>query len=265
MAKFNNKTIYFKTLNLLSKYKIICIVYLAIVCLIYPVFFFLTDYKTKIYNLNTNYIDLLTINDQESLNIIHIDKKINNEIRYQLELTNIDVSINCSFFEFKSNCVLKVKNWTLVKNKLIQNIIINSHIKVINTVKEQFEDQINLLDASLENSRAFGTLLDDYVNSIESQEADIEKFENELELKLKVTGYSEQTKRDLLELKRDLLTLIRIIENLDIFKKKISMSYSNDFENIKFSSFENYSFKKHILSIILGSGLLFFGLLTALI
>ena len=265
MIKFNKKTIYFKTLNLLSKYKIICIVYLAIVCLIYPVFFFLTDYKTKIYNLNTNYVDLLTVSNNEILNIIHLNKKINNGIQYQLELINIGVSINCSLIEYKNNCVLKVKNWTLEKNKLIQNIIINSHTKVINAVKEQFEDRINLLDAGLRNSKAFEGLLDDYVNLIENQEANFEKLEDELELKLKVTEYSERTKKDLLILKKDLLTLIHIIKKLDIFKKNISMSYSNDFENIKFSSFENYSFKKHILSIILGSGLLFFGLLTALI
>lgn len=258
MIKFNKKTIYFKTLNLLSKYKIICIVYLAIVCLIYPVFFFLTEYKTKIYNLNTNYVDLLTVSNNENLNIIHLNKKINYGIQYQLELINIGVSINCSLIEYKNNCVLKVKNWTLEKNKLIQNIIINSHTKVINDIKDEIKDQINLLDYEIENSKAIEALLDDYMNLTENDVVDFENLINELELRSMVTGYSEKTKRNL-------LMLTRVIKNLNLFQKNITMSYSNDFENIKFSSFENYSFKKHILSIILGSGLLFFGLLTALI
>lgn len=258
MIKFNKKTIYFKTLNLLSKYKIICIVYLAIVCLIYPVFFFLTDYKTKIYNLNTNYVDLLTVSNNANLNIIHLNKKINNGIQYQLELINIGVSINCSLIEYKNNCVLKVKNWTLEKNKLIQNIIINSHTKVINDIKDEIKDQINLLDYEIENSKAIEALLEDYMNLTENDVVDFENLVKELELRSKVTGYSEKTKRNL-------LMLTRVIKNLNLFQKNITMSYSNVFENTKFSLFENYSFSKHILSIILGSGLLFFGLLTALV
>ena len=266
MIKRKKNNIFRQVSKLFLKYKIASIFYLVIVMLVYPVNFFFNDYNTKNYTIKFNYIKLLPSTDHSydgSLNINNYNKKIYNELQKQIIKTNLlreNVSIKCTLVEYTNTCKIKLKNWTEKNANLLKGEIINGFKAVSNDSKNEIKQQINMLDKSLESTKATNETLDfNYNNNKESTKNSLEISNLAIEsmkFKLQVVESINNRETQLMFLKSSIIYL-------ESFEKEIIENISLSFLHSKddFNSFENYSLKKHLLTIIIGISFLFFGFL----
>ena len=266
MISNKNINIFKQTYKLFLKYKLACILYLLIVLLVYPVYFFFNDYNYKTYSIKFNYVTLLPTTDmvqERQLNITNYNKKINNEIKKQINSTKLlreNVSIKCTLVELNNTCRMRVKNWSEKKADLLKKNVLTAVKTVTVDLKAEINQQINLLMKSLNNASSTNEILDfnykiknqDIKNLTEMNRLAIES----MELKLQIMESINSGESELISLKKNMF-------NLEKFEKEILKDISEtyfSYEN-NFSSYEHYSLRKHMLTIILGTGFLFFGLL----
>lgn len=259
MAVSKKKNIFKQTFELFLKYKVACAYYLALVVIIYPIYFFINDYKTKYYNISFNYINLLPtteLSNRTTLIVLNYHKKITNEIEYQIEAvtSNKEASIICKLIDYKSTCVLKVKNWSPKKALLLQNSLLAAVTSVTEDFKYKIKQEINLLNDGINDALVTKEILRSSKEALKNNEVNMDIVIKEMDLRLNVNEYLNKKRADIVSLDNHIV-------NLDKFQKSFNKTLPLYFENSEMNLFENYSLNKHFLSIILGIGFLFFGLL----
>lgn len=245
----NNKNIYKKVYKLFLKYKVASISFIAIVAMVYPLYFYINDYNVKYLKIDLNYTMLLRENKAQADNfeITNYAAKIQNEIEYNIENLKNETSVTCETKEFLTNCLFKINNWIPKKNYLLEKTLKNSIGMITDDLRSKIEQRIEIIDLNINNQK----IVKNKIDQKKIEVIDIDNFYREIDFEIESNRYiTEKIEKKIF--------LNFFLYDLDNLNKKFNDLISIEFMSNKINPLEHYNLRNHIFTIILGLSFLFF-------